>query len=448
MVKEEGQRRARSPIEVTVPEMLRLAIPSMIFAGLTNGYRLVDQYWLQDVSTEAQAAIGSSVFVLILYYALFVLIASGASPIVARAVGAGDDGLLRRVLGAALGGAGAVTVVLSLAGGLGAGWIAQVLGLSGDTALACETYIQVLSWTVLPLVLTPFVDQSFIAMGDARMPMTLHAVSLLLNIVLTPLLIVEAGLGVAGAALASNGSRAVTTGIGLWILLRRARPGWSDLAAMDELRRIVRVGTPVAVGVAMYTLVYWAMLNISISPLGPQVNAALGIGFSVLEGGMAFPCFNGISMATASFVGRALGAGQPEDARRAVRLALPLSTGLGIFFSAVFLFAGGPLADIFTDDPVVLEGAVGYATVLAFSQLFVAWETLCDGALNGSGATRTSFWISAPLNTLRVPLSWAFAFPLGMGAIGVWWAINLTTYAKTGLKAWFVWRGDWTQTKV
>jgi MATE family multidrug resistance protein len=31
-----------------------------------------------------------------------------------------------------------------------------------------------------------------------------------------------------------------------------------------------------------------------------------------------------------------------------------------------------------------------------------------------------------------------------MGAAGIWWAINLTTYAKTTLKAWAAYRGRWT----
>ena len=59
--------------------LLRLAIPSTAFAVLTNGYRVVDQYWVQRVSTEAQAAVGSSIFVLIVFYATFELIAAGAA---------------------------------------------------------------------------------------------------------------------------------------------------------------------------------------------------------------------------------------------------------------------------------------------------------------------------------------------------------------------------------
>ncbi|HEX2200693.1 MAG TPA: hypothetical protein VHH93_01540, partial [Gammaproteobacteria bacterium] len=54
-------------------------------------------------------------------------------------------------------------------------------------------------------------------------------------------------------------------------------------------------------------------------------------------------------------------------------------------------------------------------------------------------------WYSAPFNLFRIPLAWALAFPLGFGAAGIWWAINLTTYAKAILKGWAAWRGRWAE---
>jgi MATE family multidrug resistance protein len=316
------------------------------------------------------------------------------------------------------------------------------LGLSGETGIECERYLRALSWTLLPLVLTPLLDQAFLGMGNARTPMLLHGLSLLLNVVLTPILIHVAGLGVVGAAVASNLSRGVATAIGLWQL--QALTGFSaaELRLGGQIVRILRIGIPMATGTALFALVYWGMLKTSISPLGAHTNAALGIGFSALEG-FTWPLFHGVSLATASLVGRCLGAGRPDLARNVLRSALPVSTVLGAVASAAFYLAASPLTGLFTDDPRVHRAAVEYATVLAASQLFVAWEALSEGVLVGAGDTRTVFWFSAPLNILRIPLAWWLAFPLGLGAAGVWWAINLTTYGKALLKGWAAWRGRW-----
>lgn len=432
---------------LTTRTLLDLAVPSALFTVLTNGYRVVDQYYIQDVSTASQAAIGSSIFVLIFFYASFELVAAGTGPLVARATGAGDDDRRREVVGASVFGAAVVTALVMLVGVGGAPVLASSLGLSGDAASECTRYLRALSWTILPLVLTPVVDQSFIAMGNARTPMVLHAISLGLNIVLTPLLIHTAGLGIVGAALASNASRGVATGLGFILLKRATGFRLRDVHPTGELRTVVRIGAPMALGVAFYALVYWALLKTSVSPLGPEVNAALGIGFSALEG-VTWPIFHGLSLAVASLVGRYLGGGRADLAKGAVRLAFPIATGGGLLAGLTFWFGGAWLTDLFTSDVAVHEAATLYAVILAYSQLFVAWESLAEGVLAGAGDTRTVFLYSAPLNVIRVPLAWIAAFPLGYGAAGIWWVINATSAAKALGKGYAVVRGKWAELEL
>jgi putative efflux protein, MATE family len=429
---------------VGIRPLLALAIPSVIFTILTNGYRVVDQYFIQDVSVDAQAAIGSSVFVLIFFYAVFELLAVGAGPLIARATGADDPTARRHILGEAIFGALVLTGVLMIVGIAGAPLIAITLGLEEQPAIECVRYLRALCWTMLPLVLTPLIDHVFISIGNARTPMMLHALSLGLNIILTPLLIHGAGLGIVGAALASNLARGVATAIGLVQLGRIMGLVLEDLKPHGELRRIVHIGAPLAFEETLFALAYWGLLKTSVSPLGAHVNAALGIGFSALEG-FTWPLFRGVSLGVTSLVGRHLGAGRPDLAMKTFRTAVPLSTLLGVVASVAFLFAGAPLTALFADDPAVHHAATEYAVILAASQLFVSWEALAEGVLAGAGDTRTVFWCSAPFNVLRIPLAWLLAFPLGLGAPGIWWAINITTYAKAFLKGWFAWRGRWTE---
>ena len=397
---------------------------------------------MQFVSVPAQAAVGSSVFVAIVFYATFEILAAGAGPLIARATGGGDDEERRHILGCALWGAGIATAILMVVGTLGAGLIASSVGLTGDTAEAFRHYLTALSLTILPLVLTPIVDQTFLALGQARLPMTLHALSLALNVVLTPLFVLGLEGGIVGAALASNLARAVATGIGLVFVVRQVELGFDHVRPGVELRRVIRIGAPMAASTALYALVYWALLRWTVSPLGPHVNAALGIGFSALEG-VAWPVYHGLSLAVASLVGRYLGAGRPDLARAAVNLAFWPSTALGLSVSAAFFFAGRELSGLFTSDPEVLAAATQYAVILSASQLFVAWESLAEGVLAGAGDTASVFRWSTPFNLLRVPLAWALALPLGFGAAGVWWAINVTTYAKVFGKGLAVIRGRW-----
>ncbi len=430
------------PPRIGVAALLALAVPSAAFTVLTNGYRVVDQYFVQGVSVAAQAAVGASVFILIFFYAAFEMVASGAGPLIARATGAGDFEGRRRLLGQALSTLLLQGVLMMALGPAMADEIAAALGLSGASAVECSRYLAALFATLLPLALTPLIDQVFLAMGNARTPLLLHALSLALNMALTPLLVYSAELGVVGAALASNLARGLASGLGIWQLRREIGFGVAHLRARGDRGRIFRIGAPMALGTALFAGVYWGLLKTTVSPLGAHVNAALGIGFSALEG-FTWPVFHGIALACASQVGRALGARRPDLAVHALRTALPVSTLFGAVTMAVFYFGAVPLTGFFSSDDAVHRAATEYAQILAASQIFLAWESLGEGVLAGAGATRIVFWCSAPLNLARIPLAWVLAFPLGFGAAGVWWAINITTFGKAALKGWMAWRGEW-----
>ena len=379
--------------------------------------------------------------------ALFEIIAAGAGPLVARTTGANRPDERRLIIGNAISATLAITVLVMMIGGFGAELLAQSVGLSGETAAQFTDYVRWLSITILPLALTPLVDQCFIAMGDTKAPLALQTGSLALNMLLTPMFIIQFDMGIIGAALASNASRAASTSVGLYMLWRRVGITAADLLNTSQVRRISAIGLPMALGTAGYAIVYVLLLYFAISPLGPEVNAALGIGFSALES-ISWPAFHGISLALASLIGRSIGAGRKDEAWRAVRLTFPWFTGLGLAVSLAFGLLGGWLTGLFTADPSVHNAAHQYAFILAFSQLMVAYESMSEGVLAGAGDTKTILWLSMPLNFIRVPLGWYAAFPLGLGAAGIWWVINITTWMKAGLKSWAVSRGRWADLEI
>lgn len=416
--------------------------PSILFTVLTHGFRLVDQYWVQFISMPAQAAVGSSVFAVIVFYGAFEIISAGAGPLIARASGRRDEAEARKLFGISLVGAVAIGLLISVVGSFGSDWMATALGLTGQTHTETSKYLRALSLTILPLALTPVIDQVFLALGNARAPTVLHALSLAANALLTPLFILHFDMGVEGAAYASNLARGVATAIGVGLLVRQLKLRWSDLRVGPQLLRLAKIGAPMAGTTFLYSGAYWALLATSISPLGPHVNAALGIGYSGLEA-VSWPVFHGLALGAASFVGRYLGAGRPDQARRIVMYGWLYASLAGLVATAVFHFGAHTLTALFSEHPAVQAAAAEYALLLAYSQLATAWESLADGVLSGAGDTRRVFWWSVPFNLGRVPLAYILALTCGWGAAGVWWAINITAWLKAAGKGWEVVRGEW-----
>ncbi|MGH8551319.1 MAG: MATE family efflux transporter [Methylococcales bacterium] len=444
-----SQRSERAPrlTPVSLCELLRISIPAAASVLLNNAFKVIDQYSVQWLGREAQAAVGSSTFILIGLFAIYSVVASGAGPLVARTTGACDFDERRRIVGNALTGSVTIGTGVLIGIGLGAPWICLGLGLRQDVLILATEYLRWLAIFGFPLVLAPLIDAVFIAVGRTALVMVLQLIATILNIVLNPVFIYGLDYGIAGAAMATGISRGVAVAIGCWLLWRQFRPQLQDFRPDHSLRRIIRVGLPLSWGIALFALVYWALLRYAVSPLGPAVNAALGIGFSALEG-FTWPLFWGLSLGVASLIGRYLGAGRLDQARRTICLAVPLMSVLGLSAALIFWFGAEPLCGIFSNDPGVLSEAILYARVLAFSQLFVACESLAEGVLEGSGDTRPILLWSAPWNLLRVPFAWYFAIFLDWGPAGIWWTINISTLIKAAGKWSVVLRGGWQTIRV
>jgi len=427
---------------ISTENLIYLTFPAALSAMLNNAYRVIDQHAVQWLGVDAQAAIASCTFVLIAFFAGYTIFASGAIALVARAVGGENVQEQKNLIGSALTAAAVAGIIILTASGLFAPLTVKSLGLQGELAAQAETYLRWHALFCLPQAVMPTLDAIFIAFGRTKVVLGLQITASLLNFLLNPVFIYLLGFGIAGAAMATGISQAVALSIGLFVLSRTKSFDYGSFRLNYHALRILKVGLPMCWGTFVFAGVYWALLRWVISPLGPAVNAALGIGFSVLEG-FTWPVFWGFSMGIASIVGRALGAGELLMAKHAIHLAFRLVTLFGLLASAVFWWGGEVLSRIFTNDKAVLQQAVLYAQVLAFSQLFVAYEALAEGILSGAGKTKAIFYWSAPLNILRIPCCWLFAIHYGFGAVAVWWVINCSTILKALGKWTTVLSGRW-----
>ncbi|HED64870.1 MAG TPA: MATE family efflux transporter [Planctomycetes bacterium] len=453
-------------------EVLALAWPAIVSYTLNNTYRINDQFWIQALGQNAQAAIGANFFLQILSFALAFLAVGGTIALVSRAVGARDgkarDSYARHALAFALG----VGLFLTIVVVSSLGPIPGMLGLAGETADEARDYLFHLYLFMGPMAMLSVCDAIFIARGNSRVPMILQAIAIGLNTVLNPLLIygkdaadamhlpllgeVAAlaraldidGMGIGGAALATGIARTLVVLMALALLSTtfrmRLRPmgPLSLRISLGRIGEIIRISGPASASIAVYSIAYILLLRIVLAPMGDAVLAGLGVGFQVFEG-ISFPCYLGVAMAGSSLVGREIGARNRSGVLEVVHTVRVLTWRVGLFFAALFWFGGPPFVAAFTDDPAVAHETLIYVRTLAFSQVLVAVETANEKILLGSGRTRPILWISPLGNLLRIPLGWLLSGPIALGAAGVWWAINATT----GLKAYLFWHrvehGSW-----
>jgi MATE family multidrug resistance protein len=249
-------------------------------------------------------------------------------------------------------------------------------------------------------------------------------------------------MGVNGSALSTVLSRvfmaAALMGFAWRYERKRGHPlfrHWAGLN-LDRLRRLVKLGGPAA-GQIVLEVGAWNMATLSAGWLTPVALATHQIVLNYASLTYMVPL--GISAAAAVSVGHAVGAGDPERARRAGWLALGLGTGFMLLAAVVFLVAPGPLIALYTLDPRVMAVGPRLLGLAAAFQIFDGIQTVSTGALRGLGETRipmlanlVGYWI------LGLPLGLTLCFALHWGIYGLWIGLTLAliVIAATLLVRW------------
>ncbi|MEN8143713.1 MAG: MATE family efflux transporter [Gemmatimonadota bacterium] len=427
--------------------VLRLAVPA-VFAMLIQGlFNIVDTFWVgRGLGPVALAGISTAGFFVWMTLSLANVPEVGLTAVASRRHGEGDPkGAAEAVYQAVLLAIG-VSALVGAAGLAGLSLWFRIMDTPGDVTVQGAQYLSVY-FAGTPIVFLYFaMDAAFRAAGDTRTPLALLSISLGLNIVLDPFLILGLGpfprLGVLGAALATLLTRSVGLGLGfVWLsqrgLIRRCRP------RLPTMRTIGWVGLPAALSGVVFSAVY-VLLTRMTSQFGTPALAALGVGHKVES--IGFMICVGFGLAAATAVGQNLGAGKPERAHKSGVLATGYAAlamgGVGL----VLLLFPQPLIGVFTNDPAVLDAGASYLRIVAAAQLFMALDLVLQIAMEGAGYTLAPMLVSGALTVLRLPLAALLLVPLGL--TGIWLAISVTAMLKGIAMAWLWHRGTWKLREV
>lgn len=334
-----------------------------------------------------------------------------------------------------------LSVVIGVAGLLMLWPLFQLMATPSEVTVQGSSYLAVYL-AGAPIVFTYFVmEAAFRSAGDTRTPLVLLAVSLGLNTVLDPLLILGIGpfprLGIQGAALATLVTRAAGCLVGYRWLVQRGLVK----RAMPSLRPILQmawIGLPVAAGGALFSFVYIVLTRFT-SKFGTAALAALGVGHKVES--LSYMACIGFGLAAATAVGQNLGAGSKERAVASGRVATMYAAALTGLAGLAFLLVPEHLMSVFSSDPEVIAAGTSYLRIVAVAQVFMALEIVLQMSMEGAGYSLVPWIPSSILTLLRLPL--APLLSRSMGLAGIWWTISGTGVVRGIAAAWIWRRGRW-----
>lgn len=445
--------------------ILALALPAAGSAALVLVHRAVDMAWLRGLGDDATAALSVGMISVWLFAAVSALIGTGLTALVARYAGGGRAEAAGYVASQGLRWSAVVGLAAGVLGYGLAPWIYRAAHAAPGVAEYGTLYTR-LYWSGGALILGQLAcDAIFRGHGNTRVPLRIGLLSVALNVLLDPLLIFGWGpvpaLGVGGAALAHVLSYA--GGLALSVAALRARGYLAPARPQDEalrfqastplgrpnrmgldtavLRRMVRVGIPLAVSSLLFNAIYLALHALADHAGGKAAQAGLGIGHN--GEGVAFVLGIGWASAAASLVGRSLGAGRPDEAERYAWTAAWQCAGLCTLWALVLLVGGDAIAGLFAKSEEARAYGASYLRIVALCLGAQALELVLDGAFGGAGLTLPPLIISGTFSLLRIPLAAFAVLHLGWGPSGIWGVISLTAALRGLVCAWWFSRGTW-----
>ncbi len=431
-----------------------LGLPPLINQLAIVAYNVADAYWLSSYSQTTVAVPRQMWPVLLLFQALAMALTTASLSIVSQYIGGREYKKASleasRFFTASFLAGAVLSLSLLMLRSLVFTWIVStpneifedVMKYSG--VITFDIFLNYIALTYTTLL------QS---VGDTKRPAIVNVVSVGINVVLDPFLILGIGpfprLGVVGAALTDVMGKIISISA-LTYILRKNYPELkirlTKKLNAEWARLVLRIGLPILTLGLMNGFAFLLQLRL-VNTLGIIAATAFSIGFVILD--ISDAALWGLSGAPAIMIGQSLGAG---DRKRAREVAFK---GALLIFALMVLGAGTiypirrAIVNVFTDTPSILDETdlflLTLLPTLPFFGLFISAMS------TGRGSGHTVFPTTVGIIRLwgiRLALGYFLALIFGMGSSGVWLAISLSNVIGGSISILWIKYGDWARAVV
>ncbi|HIS60466.1 MAG TPA: MATE family efflux transporter [Candidatus Faecousia faecipullorum] len=350
----------------------------------------------QFCGSMSVAAVGATGALTNLMVNFFIGLSIGTGVAVAHGIGSREDREVHCIVHTAL--------PLSLVSGL----VLTVLGVAfsrtflhwmgtPDTVLALSAvYMEIYFGGVTFTMIYNFSAAILRAAGDTKSPLLFLFIAGVVNVVLNVFFVLVCQMNVAGVALATTISQAISAVLVTMALMRRNDACKLDLKKLHfykpQLRKMIRIGLPAGIQSSLFSISN-VLIQSSINSFGDVLmsgNAAA----SNIEG-FVYVCLNAFHQTAVNFIGQNAGARQHKRVYRILWICLACVTVVGIVTGSLAYVLGPKLLSIYiTDSPEAIAYGLTRMAFICLPYFLCGLMDVSTGALRGIGASLTPMLIS------------------------------------------------------
>ena len=428
--------------------LVRFALPLGISHASAQLYDITDQIILGRLGTNFLAGAASAFIWTALVDSVLFATIEQLSTLCAQAFGAGNNPLVGEWLQLWLV-ASAVLAVPALIARWYTGWIlGGLFGLDFQICALANEYANIRQFAVPFDVVYLCVKAYLAAQGIVRPAMVIELVFVVVNGILAYSLVFPFGLGFPGAAIASTITTAMRTSaffLYVFVFKQFHKPtwfgwDWDAVAALGRWGVYLTMCTN-ALGVLAEGIV-WQIMSGMAARLGAAALAAHDLSLSIL--GMLAVFGSGLGAAIGVRLGAALGDNRIASAKRTYRVGLSLTFALGLVLGTMELLIGTNLANLASQDPLVLQYMAELKPFVALViSLQLVWWPIYEVLLKQGRAAVAGIITAMCGLVFMLPLAWIFTSVYPMGVAGIWLGILGGYSIAMTIELWMIVSSDW-----
>lgn len=401
--------------------MLSFAFPLLLGNLFQQTYNMMDAAIVgRTLGSEALASVGASSSVQFLVLGFCIGMCAGFAVPVAQKYGAGELDAMRSYVYNALFWTALIAAIMTVATAILCSPILRMLQVPDAIFTSAKSYLLIIFLGIPFTLLYNFLSGILRSIGDSKTPFMFLALSACLNIALDFFCILVLGWGVAGAAIATIVSQAVSGILCLILILKKVEvlhlSREDCVFSWDKTRKLMKMGIPMG-------------LNWSITAIGSMVMQAAnnGLGTVCVSGftaGMKIKqfmmCpFDALAAAVSTFAAQNYGARNPGRIRKGILQGASVGVLYGICAGAVMIVFGRQLAMLFvsSDAADVLDAAYLYLFRMGLFWWTLGILNVCRVSIQGLGYASRAMFAGAVEMIARIIVSVFFVPSFGYDAI-------------------------------
>ena len=340
-------------------KLLIFSLPLMLSGILQLLFNAADLIvvgrYAQDTNT-ALAAVGSTGSLTNLIINVFIGLSVGTNVLVARFYGGRRNDEVNRVVHTSIIISLIFGVFLAFFGIATARYLLGLMDTPADVLDQATLYMRIYFAGMPVIMLYNFGSAILRAMGDTKRPLYYLLLAGVVNVILNLIFVIQFHLDVAGVAIATVISQAISAVLIVISLMKSDGPCRLDLKKLrihrPELLKMAQIGLPAGFQGAIFS-VSNVLIQSSINSFGSTAMAGSTAAANIE--GFVYTAMNTFHHTTVNFTSQNLGAHKFDRIKKSILLNLILVTIVGLVLGGGAYLFGPQLLRIYNDDPHVIS---------------------------------------------------------------------------------------------